>query len=150
MPADKASIGNPPVSAFVHYYVDRPAPQSRLSSSARCSVSSSGMTTTGEPAAPAFSIGRFLLGVLLSVLGHAVAVGATFIAGAVVEPSAGGGFEDVAAAVGAFFVIEALLFVAVLVFVIRYLIKRRYDLAIGLFLGWLAGPIVYYAARFSG
>jgi hypothetical protein len=105
------------------------------------------MSTAGEPVGTTFSVGRLLLGILLSALGHALAVGATFVAGAVVEPSTGGGFEDVAAAVGAFLVIEALLFIVVVVAVIRLLIKRRYDLAIGIFLGWLAGPIVYYGAR---
>jgi hypothetical protein len=108
------------------------------------------MSTAGEPAGTTFSVGRLFLGVLLSLLGHAVAVGATFLAGAVVEPSAGGGFEDVAAAVGAFLLIEALLFIAVVIAVIRFLIKRRYDLAIGLFLGWLVGPIVYFGARVAG
>jgi hypothetical protein len=134
----------------VHYYVDGPFPAPRLSSHAGGSVSSSGMSTAGEPAGTTFSVGRLLLGILLSALGHAVAVGATFLAGAVVEPSAGGGFEDVAAAVGAFLVIEALLFIAVVIAVIRLLIKRRSDLAIGLFLGWLVGPIVYFGARVAG
>ena len=95
-------------------------------------------------------MGRFLLGILLSVVGHGVAVGATFVAGAVVEPSAGGGFEDVAAAVGAFVIIEALLFIAVLIAVIALLMKRRHALALGIFLGWLAGPVVYFAARAAG
>jgi hypothetical protein len=108
------------------------------------------MSTAGEPVGTTFSVGRLLIGILLGALGHAVAVGATFVAGAVVEPSAGGGFDDLGAAVGAFLVIEALLFIAVVIAVIRLLIKRRHDLALGIFLGWLAGPVVYFGARVTG
>jgi hypothetical protein len=150
MAAGKASIGNLPYRRCVQEYVDGPSSAPRLSSHAPGSVSSSGMSTPPQSTGATFSVGRLLLGILLSALGHGVAVGATFVAGAVVEPSAGGGFEDVAAAVGAFLVIEALLFIAVVIAVVRLLIKRRYDLAVGIFLGWLAGPIVYYGARVAG
>jgi hypothetical protein len=105
------------------------------------------MSTPPDPATTSFSVARMLLGILLGAVGHAVAVGATFLAAALVEPSAGGGFEDVAAAVGAFLLIEALVFIAVVIAEIRLLIKRRYDLALGVFLGWVAGPVVFFGAR---
>jgi ACR3 family arsenite efflux pump ArsB len=107
------------------------------------------MSDASGTTARGFSVWRLLLGILLGALGHGVAVGATFLAAAVVEPSAGGGFEDVAAAVGAFLLIEALVFIAVVIAEIRWLIKRRYDLALGLFLGWVAGPVVFFAQRLS-
>jgi hypothetical protein len=155
MPADKGSIGNLPVAGSVPKYVDRPSSALmlsalRLSWHAPGSVSSSGMSTPRESTGTTFSLGRFLLGILLSALGHGVAVGATFVAGAVVEPSTGGGFEDVAAAVGAFVVIEALLFIAVLIALVGLLMRGRHALALGIFLGWLAGPIVYFGARVAG
>src|SRR5262245_12056409 len=97
-----------------------------------------------------FSVGRLILGILLGAVGHGLAVGATFVAAAIAEPSPGGGFEDIAAAVGAFLVVEALALIVMVIAVVRWLVKRRYDLAVGMFLGWLAGPIVYAVQRLTG
>jgi hypothetical protein len=109
----------------------------------------SGMTPPGPPERT-FSFGRLLLGLLLGAIGHGIAVGATFLAAAIVEPSAGGGFEDVAAAVGSFLVVEALVFIAVVIAIIRLLIKGRRDTALGVSLGWVAGPVVFFGARLIG
>jgi hypothetical protein len=97
-----------------------------------------------------FSVWRMLLGVLFGVLGHALAVGSTFVVGAIMGPSTGSGLEGlegVVAAVATFFIIEALVAIAAIIAVIRLYINGRRDMALGIFLGWLAGPAVYLVAQ---
>jgi len=106
------------------------------------------MSSPSASAAATFSFGRLLLGFVLPVLGHGLAFGSTFVVARIVEPSAGGGFEDVVAAIATFFVIEVVVTIGSIIAIVLLLIRRRRDLALGVFLGWLVGPAVYFGARF--
>lgn len=88
---------------------------------------------------PAFQTRRFLLAVLLGLAGHLLAYGAALVAARFVEPSAGGGFEDLAAAVTVFIGIELVVTLACLVGGVVLLVKGRRDRGAGLLLGWLLG-----------
>jgi hypothetical protein len=97
---------------------------------------------TETPArASTFSPGSVLLGVLIGLAGHALAFGAAFLAGQVVEPSGGGGFEDVAAVALTFLGIELLVTIASLVGGLILLVRGRRQLGAGLMLGWLLGAV---------
>lgn len=93
-----------------------------------------------------FSVWRLLLGILLGVVGHAVALGAGLLAAEIVQPTVEG-FQDLAAAIVTFLAVEALLLVALVITIARELAKHRRDLAAGLFLGWLAGVIFFVVTR---
>jgi hypothetical protein len=86
--------------------------------------------------------GKAVLGFLLGAGGHAIAFAGGFISARVVEPSPGGGFEDLAAVVGTFILIELLLAIAALVAGITLMVKGRRDLGGGILGGWLLGVIV--------
>jgi hypothetical protein len=108
------------------------------------------MSSPSAPVPATFSFGRMLLGFLLPVLGHGLAFGSTFVVARIVEPSAGGGFEDVVAAIATFFLIEALLIIGSIIAIVMLLIRKRRDVALGVFLGWLVGPAVFFGARLYG
>jgi hypothetical protein len=82
---------------------------------------------------------RFLLGVVLALAGHALAIGVGFLAGQFVEPAEGGGFEDLAAVVLSFLAVEAVTTLASLIAGVVLLVKGRRDLGAGLLVGWVLG-----------
>jgi hypothetical protein len=90
-----------------------------------------------------FSAGRLLLGALAAIGGHLLAAAAAWIAGRVVEPSSGGGFEDIAAVVGVLMLAEIIVFIAALVASIVLFVRGRRDLATGVVVGWIAGMIAW-------
>lgn len=102
-------------------------------------LTSADMTT--PTAAPGFKISRLSLGVLTVVAAHLVVIGLAFLAGQLVEPSDGGGYEDVAAVVSVLLIGELIVFVSAIVASVMHVIKRRRDWAVGLFVGWALGPI---------
>ena len=104
------------------------------------------MSDASGTTARAFSVGRLGVGMLSGAAGHGLAMGAGFLAGAGGERSAASGLE----AAGAFLLVEALVFIAVVIAVVGLLAKSRRDLALGVFLGWLAGPAVVLVWRLAG
>jgi hypothetical protein len=80
-------------------------------------------------------------GALLAIAGHVLVIVAAFIAGQVVEPSGGGGVEDLAAVAVVFVGGEILLFLTCLIGGIVSLVRRKPDLAVGLIAGWLLGGL---------
>ncbi|HZN73428.1 MAG TPA: hypothetical protein VFC00_17300 [Micromonosporaceae bacterium] len=85
--------------------------------------------------------GRVVLGAVLGLVGHALAFVAGIVAAGFVEPSEGGGFEDLAAAIGTFFIVEALVAIACLVAGVVLLVRGRRDVGAGLLAGWFVGLI---------
>jgi hypothetical protein len=73
---------------------------------------------------------------------HALAVGAAFVAGRVVHPSPGRGFDDLVAVVVTFLVVEVLGAVAALVGGGVLFARNRRDAGLALVAGWLAGLVV--------
>jgi hypothetical protein len=96
---------------------------------------------TDAPRTSAFAPGRALAGAVLGLAGHAVAFGAGFLAARLTAPSAGGGFEDIGAAVGAFLLVEILIGLTCLVTGTVLYVKGRRDFGLGLVAGWVVGVI---------
>jgi hypothetical protein len=82
-----------------------------------------------------------ILGAALGIAGHLLAFGVGLLAARLVQPSAGGGFEDIAAAVVSFLGAELLVALCCLVGGGVLLARGRRDLGTGLLLGWLAGAL---------
>jgi hypothetical protein len=75
--------------------------------------------------------------------GHAVSILAAYVAAAVVQPSPGGGFEDMAAGVVTFFGFQIVLGLACLIIGSILFWKGRRYTGLGLVGGWLLGlPLV--------
>jgi hypothetical protein len=72
---------------------------------------------------------------------HALVAVAAFVAGQVVRPSAGGGFEDLAAVTLVLLLAEIVVGLGCLTFGIVLFVKGKRDLGLGLVGGWLVGLI---------
>ncbi|WP_020522077.1 hypothetical protein [Catelliglobosispora koreensis] len=93
-----------------------------------------------------FNVRRGLAGLLLGLGGHALAFLAAFISARVVEPSEGGGFEDIAAVALTFLTVEALHALASVIGGIILIVKGRRETGYGLLLGWFIGLMAYVIA----
>src|SRR5690348_13817560 len=109
---------------IVHLRVARPPPVPILSQcrsvqtrNPRTSVGCPTMSDASGQTARAFSVGRLGVGMLSGAAGHGLAVGAGFLAGAGGERSAASGLE----AAGAFLLVAALVFIAVVIAVVGLL-----------------------------
>jgi hypothetical protein len=89
-----------------------------------------------------FSVASAVRGALLAVAGHGVVILAAFVAARFIEPSGGGGMQDLAAVATVLVVGEITLLLACLIGGIVSLVRRRPDLAVGLFAGWLLGALL--------
>ena len=105
------------------------------------------MTDTSA-ATRSFSVGRLLLGVLIAVAGHALTFGAGFLAGRLVTPSPGGGFEDIAAVAMTFLGAQLLLALGCIVAGLVLARRGRGDLAAGLLIAWALGAAAVVAFLF--
>jgi hypothetical protein len=83
-----------------------------------------------------------LVGAVFGLAAHALAFGAAFVAGRMVRPSPGGGFEDLAAVVVTFVVTELVAAVACLVVGVVLVARGRRAPGVGLLVGWLVGLVV--------
>jgi hypothetical protein len=88
-----------------------------------------------------FNIRQGALGFVIGLASHAIAFLFGFIAGQLVEPSPGGGFEDIAAVALTFLGTEALLGVAAIIAAVVASKRGRRDLGLGVVAGWLVGVI---------
>jgi hypothetical protein len=89
-----------------------------------------------------FNARQGALGLVIGLAGHAIAFLFGFIAGQLVEPSEGGGFEDIAAVALIFLGTEALLGLAAVVATVMLARRGKRDLGFGVLAGWLIGVIV--------
>lgn len=80
-----------------------------------------------------------ILGGLAALAGHALAVVAGFIAGRVARPAPGGGFQDLAAVVVTFVVVELVVALLCLVGGVVMAVRGRRGLGYGLVAGWVLG-----------
>ena len=79
---------------------------------------------------------------LIALCGHAVAFLAGYLVASVVQPSPGGGFEDLAAVVMTFLGLEVLLGLACLIVgAVMFRRNRKYT-GLGLVGGWLVGLLL--------
>jgi hypothetical protein len=92
---------------------------------------------------PPFRPGRLGLGVLSAFIGHAIVVAAALITGMVVKPSAGGGFEDLAAAGLTGLGGEAMLGLVCLVWGTLLFRHGERERGFGVVAGWLAGLAIF-------
>ncbi len=84
-------------------------------------------------------IGR---GALLAAAGHVIVIIAAFLAGLIAKPSAGGGFEDLAAVSATFLAGEAVLGLVCLISGGLRFRREDRELGLGLVAGWIVGLIV--------
>lgn len=89
-----------------------------------------------------FNARQGALGLVIGLASHAVAFLLGFVAGQLVEPSEGGGFEDIAAVALIFLGTEALLGVAAVIATVLLARRGKRDLGFGVLAGWLVGVIV--------
>jgi hypothetical protein len=89
-----------------------------------------------------FDVRQGAHGLVIGLAGHAVAFLFGFIAGQLVEPSEGGGFEDIAAVALIFLGTEVLLGAAAVTATIMLVLRGKRDLGFGVLAGWLVGVIV--------
>jgi hypothetical protein len=89
--------------------------------------------------------GRAAVAGVIALAGHAVTLLAAYVAARAVQPSSGGGFEDLAAAVVTFLGTQILLGLGCLIIGLRAFVKGRRYTGLGLVGGWLAGLIVAIA-----
>jgi hypothetical protein len=89
-----------------------------------------------------FNVRQGALGLVAGLASHAIAFLFGFIAGQLVEPSEGGGFEDIAAVALIFLGTEALLGVAAVIATVMLARRGKRDLGFGVLAGWLVGVIV--------
>jgi hypothetical protein len=92
-----------------------------------------------------FNARQGALGLVIGLAGHAVAFLFGFLAGRLVEPSEGGGFEDVAAVALIFLGTEALLGVAAVIATIVLARRGNRDKGFGVLAGWLVGVLAIFA-----
>lgn len=76
---------------------------------------------------------------LAALAGHALAFGAAYVAANLTTPSAGGGFEDLAAAVGVLVFGEIMVGLVCVIAGIVLIARGRRDLGLGLAGGWALG-----------
>ncbi|GIH10740.1 hypothetical protein Rhe02_88070 [Rhizocola hellebori] len=88
-----------------------------------------------------FNIRQGALGLVIGLAGHGIAFLFGFLAGQLVEPSQGGGFEDIAAVALIFLGVEALLGVAAVIATVMLARRGKRDLGFGVLAGWLVGVI---------
>ena len=105
------------------------------------------MTDTPASTISTFRPIRLLLGVAIAATLQLLVVAAAFLAGQVVEPQPGGGFEDLVAVVGTLLIGELVVAVLCLVFGIRAIVKGQRDMGFGLLGGWVAFIIVGVIVR---
>lgn len=89
-----------------------------------------------------FNVRQGALGLVTGLASHAIAFLFGFVAGRLVEPSEGGGFEDIAAVVLIFLGAEALLGVAAVIATVVLARQGKRDLGLGALVGWVIGVIV--------
>ena len=95
------------------------------------------MTTTEQPTRR--TVRDAVIGVAIGLAAHAVVFGLAIVAGTVVEPSAGGGWEDLVAVITTVLVGEAIVALACLIVGVVLIVRGRRALGIGLLAAWLAG-----------
>jgi hypothetical protein len=88
-----------------------------------------------------FNLRQGALGVVIGLAGHAIAFLFGFVAGQLVEPTQGGGFEDIAAVALIFLGTEALLGVAAVIATVILARRGKRDLGFGVLAGWVVGVI---------
>jgi len=100
------------------------------------------MTTTEQPTRR--TVRDAVIGAAIGLGAHLVVFGLAFVAGSVVKPSAGDGWEDLVAVITALLVGEAVVALACIVVGTVLIVRGRRALGIGLLAAWLAGflPIV--------
>ena len=91
------------------------------------------------PRATTFSAGSLFLGLVLLVVAHLVVAGGAYGAAKLASPT-GAGEDDMAAFLAVSVLGELAVAGAGLIAFIVLLVKRRWDWALGVFLGWAAGP----------
>ena len=97
---------------------------------------------TDASAAPTtFNPRRALLGAAIALAAHGLSIAAGFIAGLVVEPSTGGGFEDLAAVVVTFLLGQVVLAIGSIIASIVLTRRGRQDVAAGLIIAWALGLV---------
>ena len=79
---------------------------------------------------------------VIALGGHAVSLLAAYLAASIVQPSAGGGLEDIAAAAVIFLGLQVVLGLACLIISAVLFRKGRRYTALGLIGGWLAGLLL--------
>jgi hypothetical protein len=84
---------------------------------------------------------RAIVGALIGLGSHALVAAAAFVAGRVVQPSAGGGFDDLAAVALVLLLAEIVVGLGCLAVGIVVFVKGERDLGLGLVGGWLVGLI---------
>lgn len=97
-----------------------------------------------------FRVGRLIQGLGLAVIGHALEFGAGFLTGQLVEPSPGGGFEDIAAVVGVFLLVGLVVGLVSVITGFVWIARGKRDLGTGLLVGWLLGAAIIAAILFAG
>jgi hypothetical protein len=92
-----------------------------------------------EIASRTFSARRAVTGFLIALAGYAVVVGGAYLAGRIVKPSSGGGFEDLAAVAVVLVFGLGLVTLACLVTGIVLIVRGRRDVGVGLLVGLFIG-----------
>ena len=85
---------------------------------------------------------QLLLAAALPLLGHILSLAAAVFAAQLVSPSAGGGFEDLGAAIVTLLVVQVLLGVACLGAAVYALIRNDRPMGLTVAASWLAGMFV--------
>jgi hypothetical protein len=85
---------------------------------------------------------QLLLAAVAPLLGHVLSVAAAVFAAQVIAPSAGGGFEDLGAAVVTLLVVQVLLGVACLGASVYFLIRNERPMGLTVAASWLLGMFV--------
>ncbi|HCT76832.1 MAG TPA: hypothetical protein DGG94_18520 [Micromonosporaceae bacterium] len=93
---------------------------------------------------PTSNLGQRLLGLAIGLASHSIAFLFGFIAGRLVQPSEGGGFEDIAAVALVFLGTDAIIGLAALIGGGVLIAKGRRDLGITLIAGWLIGVVAIW------
>lgn len=91
---------------------------------------------------PPINARQFIPAALAGLLAHALSFCTGWLTGQVVEPSPGGGFEDLAAVVVMFIITEIALLLGTAAVAGILATRGRRDAAIGLIAGWFVGLIV--------
>jgi hypothetical protein len=80
-----------------------------------------------------------MLGALIGIAGPALGIAAGHLAGRLVKPSRGGGFENLGAAVLAFLGTEIVVALVCLVTGVVLIVRGKRDWGAGLIVGWALG-----------
>ncbi len=97
-----------------------------------------------------FNLRQGALGLVIGLAGHGIAFLFGFLAGQLVEPSEGGGFQDIAAVALIFLSTEALVGVAALVATVLLARRGKRDLGLGMLAGWLVGVLAIWVFLLRG